>query len=611
MSEFYNYAKQSADSSVNWGQVSQDIVNMLDKENLIREEKKTAIDEAYRADLKQLGEAPMGKYQDGNQFIADYSNAATQTALIDNRLLKSGQMDVKTYTFRRQNRLDGTNSLFSLQKAYQTNKQAILDGMDANKLQKTANMYAMQMLEQMGDFSKSKAIIDQTTSSVNIGILEPNPKTGVMEISKNVLPVNVAQKLIFNPVTSFDKDGLMEKWHKTTAPTIMASIIASSTAKTGQIIKLEGLDKLAAAGGLDAYKNIPEYTELKNMVENLNKGNYQFAESATVDPNNTMQILTDYSGHYDINSFTKDVKEAKADPKKILVGVDANGRMTMVKDAPHYAEQRKEANDWLLTDYYRGLKTDVEKAVVSQLQQPRDKSTAELDAEKTRKSSALLMDSAAKVFTAKTPDERQKASDLIISNPLAQDKGLRQIDYETEKGTGKIVLRYLNSAKDKVVSPDEFNSFMNELGSEFNADESVMKNAISKTKGGSYTNISGVGKVGRLEKAEPQEPRQILNSKIDAIDLESAFKLKEGEAQSLLQSELVKYGFTVKPSGIGNNITITAPNKEVFEFGVNESKPKETDITNLRTFLKTIDEAQLSKIKNSGYLKAGSLSDLP
>ena len=128
MATYYNYAERNANSQVNWAEVGKSISDMLKDEVKIREEKKGAIDKATREFQQTLENAPQGQFQDANKFTNDYAHSMMEQQMIDNRLLKSGQMKLQDFTYRRQNYIDGTTTLFDLQKLYQENyKSKIID----------------------------------------------------------------------------------------------------------------------------------------------------------------------------------------------------------------------------------------------------------------------------------------------------------------------------------------------------------------------------------------------------------------------------------------------------------------------------------------------------
>jgi predicted DCC family thiol-disulfide oxidoreductase YuxK len=158
MATYYKYAERNADSQVNWAEVGKGISDMLKQEVQIREKKKADIDQATREFQNVLQNAPQGQYQDANKFTNDYAHSMMEQQMIDNRLLKSGQMKLQDFTFRRQNYVDGTSTLFDLQKLYQENYKKKMEGIQSGELQALTGAN-MASVEGFADFSKSKAVL--------------------------------------------------------------------------------------------------------------------------------------------------------------------------------------------------------------------------------------------------------------------------------------------------------------------------------------------------------------------------------------------------------------------------------------------------------------------
>ena len=135
MATYYNYAERSADSQVNWAEVGKGISDMLKDEVKIREDKKAAYDKAYQTDMQELANAPQGKWQDGNATVNNFAHDMMEQQMIDNRLLKSGQMKERDYTLRRENYKSQTNTLFDLQKTFQSERQSTIEQYQAGELQ--------------------------------------------------------------------------------------------------------------------------------------------------------------------------------------------------------------------------------------------------------------------------------------------------------------------------------------------------------------------------------------------------------------------------------------------------------------------------------------------
>ena len=598
--EFYKFADQQAkDTMVNWADVSKGVIDMLDKEKEIREAKKKEIDEAFRGDIKQLNEAPLGKFQDGNEFISDYSNAATQTALMDSRLLKSGQMDLKTYTYRRQNRLDGTNALFGLQKAYQESKQAVMDGMQSGKYAKAANAYQYGLIEKMGDLSKARGIIDQTTSAVNIGIMEPNKKTGIMELTKNVMPVSVAKRLIVNPIAAFDLDGKIDQLAKTSGVDIASLISASTTTKSGELIKAEGLWKLSEAGGLDRFKGTPEYEDLKKSVALADKSITQAINSEVVDPAVVLSVVTDHAGYFDSKSLTSNVDEVKADPKhKILMVVDPEtGTLVMDKNAPNYDNVKKMAVDFLKTEYLRRNSTKIEASIVPQLHElqqkiPREPSVANLRDKDEKEQAKFIGDGMINFVTG--DDATSNAGANILSDLLGNAK------FSRPKGTDTIVVEQgdnVTTINTKGLSAEKI---YQQIAAKFNVVKNANLDKIMK-----YTlGVEGSGNISI--------PTENVESKTTADALEKKYKETVNNVGNQIKPETWEGNKTALSAELNKKFAPMGlsfeKSTQVFGIGGNEIEIYRTESNGTKKKITSVPPSDvLDYIKKMGNLRQWEL----
>ena len=164
---FYGYAEREADSFVDWSQIGKDITKMLQTEVQLREDKKQALEDATRAYEEQLANAPQGEYTDANEYISNFSNDATQAMLMQERLLKTGQLKVKDYVLARDNLVSGTNQMFKIAEEYQT---AYSEGMKRWKNEESSYREFWQLLQAEGlaNFQNTRAMINPTNFKVSI-----------------------------------------------------------------------------------------------------------------------------------------------------------------------------------------------------------------------------------------------------------------------------------------------------------------------------------------------------------------------------------------------------------------------------------------------------------
>ena len=346
MPTYYKYAERNADSQVNWAEIGKGVTDMLQAETEIRRQKKAAIDESTRQFQKVLSEAPQGEFQDGNKFTNDFSHDMMAQMLLDTRLLKSGQMKLQDFTLRRQNYIDGTDTLFDLQKLYQENYKSTMEGLQSGDLQALTG-YNMGSVEGFANFSKSKAVINPYTGDINVGIMKPNPITGIMELSKDVVPVNVIKGKLSTKIKAFKVDEAMNNTVSSLGKEKDYIYQLATTSRAGSITELMGPG---------AFENIiREHPELKGkvgdykgIIDNFNSAIDKTIDGYFSDPYHISSVLTQNTSKYHQDSYTYDMTEAKKNSNKLLLKINPNTGLGILDEtAPHYKEQVQEARDWV------------------------------------------------------------------------------------------------------------------------------------------------------------------------------------------------------------------------------------------------------------------------
>jgi len=324
--EFYGYAERQDDSLVNWSKIGKDITDTLKQEQDRREKQKAEIDAATNKSLSELASAPRGTAEDGNKFVVDYANDASQAILLANRLLKSGKMPVKDYTLLMANINSGTTQLFNLQKEYQKyfdiKKQRMNSNDPANKSQRL-EVDSQGQMEAFGDFGQSRAIIDPLTGRVNVGIIQKNPD-GTVVLTDKVMSVQDMFKSLGQKYNYFPSAQAAETISKKLGDVVMTQIKAGSIDEKGQIIAYsDPLQRQALKeGAIKDSKTQKALDEAINSFLNI--------------PLNSLSILTDDIGSY-YNVFTEE--DRKKDPEHaILNTVDKYGTFS-----PQLTDNQKKA----------------------------------------------------------------------------------------------------------------------------------------------------------------------------------------------------------------------------------------------------------------------------
>ena len=246
MATYYKFAERDADSFVNWAEIGKGLTDMLQEQVKIREDKKAAIDQATRENLKKVAESPTGDHTSLNTWTLEYADNARQAILLQDRLLKSGALKLKDYTVMRQNLNDGTDELFSVIKNYQNAFKEKRDRMISNDPANKSQAFEMDVMaysEMFGDFSKSKAIIDPNNFMVNVGIMEPDPENqGVMKVGRQIAPSGFLKKIQNTKVDYFDSNAAAEAASKSFGG-FAQSTIQDLSRLQGKVVTVEDVRK--------------------------------------------------------------------------------------------------------------------------------------------------------------------------------------------------------------------------------------------------------------------------------------------------------------------------------------------------------------------------------
>jgi hypothetical protein len=560
----YKYVERNAESQVNWAEVGKGITNMLQDETKIRDEKKAAIQKAFQDDMENLSNAPQGKWQDGNATVNNFAHDMMQQQLIDNRLLKSGQMKPRDYTLRRENYNSQTNVLFDLQKLLQTEREKTIDLYQKGQIQ-ALNIHNMGSVEAYQDFSKSKAVIDPYSANISMGIYEDQVVDGkTIPVLKKSTPVNILRGQIVQKIPTLQIEEIMNKWVPTVGTQKDYIYQIATNSKAGSVVELMGV------GALDNLeKEHPELKgkmgDYKKVIADFNSAIDQQVKAWLPTPYQVSSILTEnIGGNYSAESFTDDINIAKGDKTKILTKIDPlTGFVTLDENAPHYKEQKKEAEDWIRTSLLNKFDQERSIKVTSTTPYAPQQREFEFNAGKEDKKAVSAMQDIGALWGGDNAAIGKSLTAFRDINPNIQnisrdDKGVSVTLIGPDK---KLQTRFLpfRGNDDKILTQEEFiKSAAPLLTGNPDAASAIKKGGFIK---GATFNATGQGKA-IVEKSAPEAEKIVVTPDIlTAKSQNAAVKLKN----------LLPAGFTVKDTGgnFGNSILITAPNGAEYPFDTN------------------------------------------
>jgi hypothetical protein len=356
---YYGYAERNASDEINWSQIGKNLTDMLSTETKIREEKKAAIDKASREYGETLANAPQGEHQGINQWALTYADSAQQARLMQDRLLKSGQLKPKDYMVMRQNITDGTSQAFNLIKEYQAEYNDKMDRYRKGDAQ-ALEQWLMEEAEGFANFNNSELYINPTDFTVNVAKKEKQIVDGkeVYVMSKNPNDFTTVNAMKNRIKGKFDRLDV--------AKTLQAGVSTLGKEKDA-ILKLGTLTQ----GGsiteiLDITKRKDFGVEAKEAVSLYERAESTYLDSVMVQPTNISSILTDYVGMdpKTKESYTYTWDASKAGKNVILLKNDSAGR-----PVPEFtADQREVAKNALREKFRIMLDREVEIKPVAQAQ---------------------------------------------------------------------------------------------------------------------------------------------------------------------------------------------------------------------------------------------------
>ena len=300
MSTFYGYAERQAEDSVDWSVIGKEITTMLQTEVTRREKLKADIDKQSKKYGETLANAPTGQHKGASDGVLEFASNLEQARLVQDRLLKSGQLKVKDYLQQRQNLTDGTTGLFAAAKEFQAAYAGKLKAMTEGTAS-AAEIHLFEMTEAFGNWNKVGAYINPTNYQVSLGKkhrVKQADGSYVYEMGEKpdeYFTVNELRNFISLDIPRYDTKGALDKAAESlgkrdltiTFPTKKDGQKGTRTLKVSDITG-EVLEKLKAKKLLteDQINLIDKYHDYQDAI----------VDDITANPYNALSVLTDYVG---------------------------------------------------------------------------------------------------------------------------------------------------------------------------------------------------------------------------------------------------------------------------------------------------------------------------
>ena len=171
---YYKYAKRGADTRVDWGAISTNLVKTLKDQEADRETQRQEIDKESVAVGKRLADAPQGANKAASTWILNASADAAQLMMTQNRLLKSGIVDPRDFTINRQNVDNSFAALKTIADTANKESELTMKRINAGEGQPKSMQFegvAAQRVNDFQDFSKTRVFWNPDDGVASIGIL--------------------------------------------------------------------------------------------------------------------------------------------------------------------------------------------------------------------------------------------------------------------------------------------------------------------------------------------------------------------------------------------------------------------------------------------------------
>lgn len=557
MATYYKYVERDTSDYINWAEVGKNMSDMLAETNRVREEQKAFLDEKSREVGLYLSNLPQGESKSANAYALNYGGDASSFMLMQDRLLKTGQLNPKDYLIARQNLMDGTEQAFNSLKLYQ---QRYAELMERARTDKSAayELDVMQRAEQFGNFSKSSLYINPTNGQVSVALKD---KDGKISTNPNdVMSISSLNGLLLGRWDKFDTNKATDQFAK------------SLGTYTDMIRNVGGRYK---AGELITMKDITNRTDIdpatKDIIFKFQQAEESGLNAILANDFNRMSVLTDYvkfSPNGKPYRFTRDKEDAKNNMEAILMEYDEETGM----EKPVFTQAQMDISLKFLRDEAR-RKYDIERTIstyTDQIQEPRprEKTAAEIKKEQD----AMRVGMWNKIFTGSN-EEKKIAVQNVLNTQFAFERNLKNIDVTTP---GTIVFEF-EDGRSVTKNFDPETITLEQWASLGNAVHGVDDAAtVVKRSGGGDPNqkLNQKDFEGVRSNVVTKEDKynNYITTNLKSDNTISIINSTESSAVPKLQTIFGNLGFKFEESGVGSYVKIKAPDEESKEFPLNDGE---------------------------------------
>lgn len=447
MATNFGYVERTADSFVNWAEVSKTMTDTLYEVERRREEKKAILDKNEKDALDYFKSSiPTGESPKANSAALDLCNNAQQILLDASRKMRSGEMSPTQFMKVRENMYSGVKDAYSAlveyQKKFAENKKRVESGEASN-----ANVDNLAWVESFGDFEKSGFYINPYTGDValakkkDITLSDGSVVQGIGDNPNEVASSKSLLNLINTQINKYNYDedinsivdklgkdsrmtksggflrfveDITQKKYYKMDETVLKDLNTTLSDEKNKLKTATGADKKAIQDNIKRVeKAISDYKSSGTEIFNFNKFERESAEARINDPYKRVSILVDRGVQVD----GKDCQITSED-----VDINAPGNEHLIKRKIvngiatfEFSDKAKEASvDFMVSN----MRSKYDYSESSQQLQSNYRPTSEAEA-RTRKLESSLATNFARALMS-TDDKIKENAIRAIGNALIE-----------------------------------------------------------------------------------------------------------------------------------------------------------------------------------------------
>ena len=608
MATYYKYKSREGKDQIDWRGITQNITEDITRIADDREKQRQQIDSDVLTNLENIANKPQGAYTKENERIANYAEQASAIALSNQKLLKSGAINLKEYTARTNTAGSSTKKLFTLSKQYQANYE---DGM--KRLQSvdgkppvgsTIEAMLMGSVERFGPPGSTDYYIDPITGEAflasTIAEGDPNSYSNTRKIggvNKALMSVGTAEGIINRKVDRYQSDATATRLAKDLGTEIKVLQDTDPNIKTKE-------DAFARMFTTDE--------EGKEILSDFGKAVNKSIESSMVNDMSKASMLIDtmgadgyfmYAKNEDgsfTNIATNERMDKIDDPEKAIeMYIDNSGAYQ-----PKLTESQKKAAIDGVRDMIRtkldiketaGETDSVRRARESKLNEDKrtkgkQDDTAVTNLSKLFYGNEVDASSAANFIRglANNSDLRiELAGDEMIIQRVQEDGSLAETGRISKKGG---LRNFIESSITLLGVPIN------------NINDALSRSGVLKDEKGQdfQPNLINLISETKINKAPTtvEKISKMINSDIDAINITAAQAKDEEDLAKVLSSALGKYNVQVTQETFGSDaIGLKLPTGELLTVDLKEATPEDIKETIKTLILGDVNKDTLLKYK--------------